>query len=285
MASRLLNAAVEADGTSQGDARLRAGTSVTIEGVGRRFGGTFVLSSTTHVFRGSQGYRTHFTVSGRTPRSLLDLMAPADPRRWSPSLAVGVVTQNQDPDKLGRVRVKYPALGDDTEGWWARVAAPSAGDHRGFAMTPVPGEEVVVGFEHGDTRRPYVLGSLFNGTQMPGDLAQTDGSFALRSDEHVRLTAKQDMSMQSEDGGMRLEAKGDIALSSDADLTVETDGKVTSKASGDVQVEGAKVTIKAGSGSVAIEGSGEVSIKAGGASVKLSSGGMVQVSGSQIKLG
>ena len=79
------------------------------------------------------------------------------------------MTNNDDPDNLGRVRVKYPALGDDVEGAWARIATVSAGNARGLLMLPVVGEEVLVGFEHDDTTRPYVLGSLFNGVDMPGD--------------------------------------------------------------------------------------------------------------------
>ena len=95
------------------------------------------------------------------------------------------MTQNDDPDELGRVRVKYPALGDETEGWWARVAAPGAGKDRGLLMMPLVGDEVLVGFEHGDARRPFVLGSLWNGEDKPGELVQTDGSFALRSAETI----------------------------------------------------------------------------------------------------
>ena len=87
------------------------------------------------------------------------------------------MTQNEDPDGLGRVRVKYPALGDDTEGWWARIAAPSAGKDRGLLMMPVVGDEVLVAFEHDDVHRPYVIGALWNGKDMPGDLVQSDGSF------------------------------------------------------------------------------------------------------------
>ena len=79
------------------------------------------------------------------------------------------MTQNSsDPAGLGRVRVKYPALGDDTEGWWARIAAIAAGDERGVLMMPQPGDEVLVGFEHGDPRRPYVLGVVWNAKDAAG---------------------------------------------------------------------------------------------------------------------
>ena len=71
-------------------------------------------------------------------------MTPAPPRSFGDAVAVGVVTQNDDPESLGRVRVRYPALGDDTEGWWARVAAPAAGNGPRPADAPVVGDEVVV---------------------------------------------------------------------------------------------------------------------------------------------
>ena len=106
---------------------------------------------------------------------------------------VGVVTNNNDPDDMGRVRVKYPRSATDVESAWARVATPSAGNERGLLMLPVVGEEVLVGFEHGDTRRPFVLGSLFNGKDKPGDelLQDQDGSFALRSDEKVLIALQE----------------------------------------------------------------------------------------------
>ncbi len=96
---------------------------------------------------------------------------------------VGIVTNNNDPDQMGRVRVKFPSLSDSEESAWARVASVSAGNARGLMMLPQPDEEVIVGFEHGDTRRPIVVGSLFNGKDKPGDdLVQSkDGSFAVAS--------------------------------------------------------------------------------------------------------
>jgi phage protein D len=268
LASHLGNAYVEAEGSCKGNPSLRAGSKVKIEGIGTRYGGTYTVSSTTHLFRGEKGYQTLFSISGRVARGLIDLMTPAMPRSWGSSVVIGKVTQNQDPDDLGRVRVSYPALGDDTEGWWARIASPSAGQDRGLLMLPVVGEEVLVAFEHDDVHKPYVIGSLWNGQDKPGDLVHTDGSFALASDKLVTVSAKDD-----------------IKITTQKDYSLETTGKITQKASGELSIEGSSsVTLKAGT-SLTIEGSTEVEVKCGSAKISLSQAGTVQVSGNQIMLG
>ena len=56
------------------------------------------------------------------------------------------------PTSIGRVKVKFPWLGDDVESWWARIAAPGAGPDYGIVWVPQVNDEVLVGFEHGDVR-------------------------------------------------------------------------------------------------------------------------------------
>ena len=90
-------------------------------------------------------------------------------------LAVGVVTDNKDPDHLARVRVRLPwHTGSDTS-FWARTAMPMAGDDRGFYFLPEVGAEVLVGAEDGDPSHLYVLGTLWNGQQKP-PVAGDDGN-------------------------------------------------------------------------------------------------------------
>jgi phage protein D len=251
VAARLGNAFIEAEGASHGDPRLKAGCKVQVQGIGDRFSGTYSLSSTTHIFRGVRGYETQFVVSGRVPRGLVDLATPAARRSWGDSGVVGIVTQNQDPDGLGRVRVKYPALGDQTEGWWARIASPSAGDGRGMMMMPVAGDEVLIVFEHGDVRRPIVIGSMFNGKSKPQSLSQSDGSFALGSQKAVAITAAEGVTVKS---GKQLQ------ISSGADMQVSADR-----------------------GAVTITAQTSVTIKA--PSITLQADGAIQISGSQVSLG
>jgi len=82
-------------------------------------------------------------------------------------VVVGVVTNNQDPEKLGRVKVVYPWLSNSEESHWARIATLMAGQDRGSFYLPEVDDEVLLAFEHGDVRFPYVLGMLWNGKDTP----------------------------------------------------------------------------------------------------------------------
>jgi uncharacterized protein involved in type VI secretion and phage assembly len=181
-------------------------------------------------------------------------------------VVVGLVTNNQDPDGLGRVKVKFPWLSDMAESFWARVASPMAGKQRGIYVLPEVDDEVLVAFEHGDVRRPYVLGSLWNGSDQPGDdLVQTDGSFALRSDHKATV-----------------HAADAITIETDADVEITASGKHTQKSTDDTSIEGQNVNVKANS-SLTIEATGDLTIK--GASITVQASGTVSVSGAQVSLG
>jgi phage baseplate assembly protein gpV len=83
-----------------------------------------------------------------------------------------IVTNNRDPDGWYRVRVRFPLFSnggevDGEESAWARVATFGAGDDRGGCFLPEVGDEVLVAFEHGDIRRPFVIGSMWNGDAKP----------------------------------------------------------------------------------------------------------------------
>ena len=103
--------------------------------------------------------------------NLVDVLLNTDHQRGAANLLygvmVGVVTNNQDPEGLGRVKVRFPWLSNEDESGWARIAAPMAGKERGMYFLPEVEDEVLVGFEHGDVRFPYVLGALWNGQDAP----------------------------------------------------------------------------------------------------------------------
>src|SRR5207248_8782882 len=80
---------------------------------------------------------------------------------------VGIVSNVQDPQQLGRIKVQIPRLPTGPESGWVRVAQPAAGAGRGFYWLPHVNDEVLIAFERGDPNHPYVLGSLWNGKDKP----------------------------------------------------------------------------------------------------------------------
>ena len=265
--AKLRDAWLDAEGEAAGDPKLRAGAKVTIKGVGSDYSGDYVLTSTTHIVAAERGYHVRFRISGRTQRTLLDLVSPTRDTPWANGLVIGVVTNNKDDEGQGRVRVKFPTLADDVEGWWARVLSLNAGNQRGVLMMPQVGDEVVVGFEHGDATRPFVVGSLWNGKDKPTGMDAPEGTFELWSDEKVHIKAKKDIVIET-DASLKVKAK--------SDATVEVQGNASIDAKGNV-------TVKAG-GTGSVEASGQLTLKGMGVTVD-GGGGVVKVSGSQIMLG
>ena len=167
------SAFIQADGVcGVGDPRISAGRVVTVEGVGARFSGDYYVTEARHIYtRGD--YRVMFSVAGRHPNTLSYLLNGDNGH--DPGHIYGVVTaivvNLEDPEKLGRVQVKYPWLtkykGAELASNWARLAAPMAGKERGFFFTPEVDDEVLVAFEHGDPSYPYIVGALWNKIDKP----------------------------------------------------------------------------------------------------------------------
>jgi uncharacterized protein involved in type VI secretion and phage assembly len=192
-------------------------------------------------------------------------MSVDDPvaRFWG--VTVGLVTNNRDPEGLGRVKLALPWLADGFETDWARVVTPMAGAARGLYALPEVDDEVLVGFEHGRPDAPYVLGALWNGKDKPpesnGDGRNDRRSLTSRSGHVIRLT--------DTDGQERVEildrtgrnsvvletATNTVTISADADVVVRAaKGKLTlsgqtgveiSSAAGSVKVSGQGVDVEA----------------------------------------
>ena len=90
-----------------------------------------------------------------------------------------VVVDNVDPDNSGRVQVRLPPSimpGQESLEAWARIATLMAGNHRGTWFIPDVNDEVLVAFEGGDVRRPYVIGALWSGTNPPPETMDADNT-------------------------------------------------------------------------------------------------------------
>lgn len=96
-----------------------------------------------------------------------------------PGLVEAIVVDNVDPDKQGRVKLKFPLLPGMPESFWSRLVMPMAGQKRGWMTIPEIDDEVLVAFVHGDINHAIVIGSLFNGVDVP-PYANEDGNNDLR---------------------------------------------------------------------------------------------------------
>lgn len=185
-------------------------------------------------------------------------------------IVVGLVIDLADPENLGRVRVRFPVLGDQPSDW-ARLATPMAGKERGLFLRPEVGDEVLVGFELGDPTRPYILGSLWSRADPPppddGDASQNNWRFIRSRSGHV-------IRLDDTAGAERVEIVGKderrrIVIDVSAEkiqIVCDTGDVEISAPAGAVKVEGLTVELKA-KGNMSLEATGALTVK--GATVSI----------------
>jgi uncharacterized protein involved in type VI secretion and phage assembly len=185
-------------------------------------------------------------------------------------IVIGLVKDLEDPENLGRIRVTYPYLGDQLSDW-AKLVTPMAGKDRGVFFRPEAGDEVLVGFELGDVRRPYILGSLWSADDTPppddGKPKQNNWRFIKsRSGHIVKLDDtknKEKIEIIGSDGARKIVF--DIA-NKKIQITCDSGDIEVSAPSGKVKVDATTVEIKA-SGNMNLEAGGTMTIK--GATVNI----------------
>ena len=192
-------------------------------------------------------------------------------------VVVGIVTNNNDPDAMHRVKVRFPWLDPEHESNWARVVAAMAGGGRGAYFLPEVDDEVIVAFEHGSLEHPYVLGSLWNGKDAPhennSDRKNDNRSIKSRSGHVIRLndtdgneridvidkTENNKIVITSSDNKITIEAQGNIditsltgkikisaigvEITSSTDIKIQAQTSIDAMATGQVNVSGALVNI------------------------------------------
>ncbi|MGD9932226.1 MAG: VgrG-related protein [Dehalococcoidia bacterium] len=264
---------LQGEGTCDGDPRIRAGHSLTLDGLGTKFNGKYFVTRAAHRLN-RRGYETDISLAGLRGDSLADLIgsgsgAPSERAHRSYGVLPAVVTNNGDPEKLGRVKVKYPSVSDEQESGWVPVAVPRSGKQMGFWLIPNVDDEVLVAFEQGEFNRPYVIGSLWNGKDAP----PSDGTNAQNAhDVHELLTLKGSKFLIDDSSGNEV-----ILLTTSDGFSLRLD-----KSKKQVELTepgGMKVTLDGAAKSMTLEGATQVNVKAQG-SVKVESSGTVDVSGS-----
>lgn len=192
-------------------------------------------------------------------------------------VVIGVVTNNQDPEHLHRVKLRFPWISEDVESTWARVATPMAGNGRGAYFLPEVDDEVLVAFEHGFVDQPYVIGSLWNGKDEPPEKDENGEN----NHRTIRSRSGHVLRLNDQSGGEKIEIidkteKNKILIDTAANsISIEADTEITIKASSGkltIQANGIEVKSQA---SLSVEAAQNIEIKAGaqlvlkGAMIKL----------------
>jgi uncharacterized protein involved in type VI secretion and phage assembly len=203
--------------------------------------------------------------------SLLDLLLPSSNKASNRiyGVVVGIVTNNNDDEGLGRIKVKFPWLSDSDESWWARIAAPMAGKDRGIYFLPEVDDEVLVAFDQGDVRFPYIIGALWNGQDVPPESKplDSDGKVIRRV---IKSRSGHIIRLDDSDGAEKIEIidkteKNSITIDTSANnISIKADGDITLESDlGKVVIKGQIVEIQSTAQDVKIEAKNTMDLKAG----------------------
>lgn len=209
--------------------------------------------------------------------SLLDIIEYRDDVSVVHGVVVGIVTNNKDPDGVGRVKVKFPWLSTDDESAWARVASPMAGKERGIFFLPEVDDEVLVVFEHGDVNMPYIIGSLWNGVDLPPE-TNDDGKNNIRM---IKSRSGHTITIDDTEGGEKIEIADKTGNNT---ITIDTkNNKLSFKSDKDIEISApnGKVSINANDFEVKASSSAKVEASIG---IDLKASGTMNIKGATVNI-
>ncbi len=299
-------------GETDGNPVIDVDKTLDVKGVGTKLSGKYYITAVEHVFT-SRDFRTRFTSGNVQPAHLVDLLGGGSgPAQWQArGPVVGVVTEVGEGEFIGKVKVKLPSQDDQLVTDWARLVSLGAGAGRGLLLKPHINDEVLLMFEDGDTRRPVVLGGVWNGkdklagppliksgepqewllkSRLGHTITLRDG--AQPAEQNVEIALK-DQSIKLYLGMDKVELIGlqgktmqlkvgdaSITFTANGDIEVKAN-KIKLTATADLAVKGMKVTMDADA-TIAIKGGGGVDV--GGPKVKIAGDGMTEISGGIVKI-
>lgn len=301
-------ASVTARGRAYFAPGVMPGRAVTIKGAGPG-DGTYYVREVEHYFD-SRTMRTSFVAGFRPPTLVSDPWSSASTGSsiFASGVHTALVTNLEDKEGLGRVRIQMPGVSESDELGWARVLATGGGNGRGLRWLPEVNDEVLVAFEDGDVRRPVVVGGLYNKNDAPPGPVPSGGKVEVRTlksvkghaiafgdlesgkgyvditlgDGKVRLHLGEDrIDIETSDKPLRLGAgRDEIVLDGKGTVTIKAD-TIKLQATQDVDASGTNVKAKA-NGQLNLEGA-STTLKAS-ASLKVQSSGIAEIAGAMVKI-
>lgn len=206
-------------------------------------------------------------------------------------VALAQVSDVNDPQQLGRVKLTFPWLSEQIDSAWARIATTWAGENRGTYLLPEVGDEALVAFRHGSLEHPYVLGFLWSDTARPPEPTPRRDKRELRSRTGHTLTfddraANESLTLKSKSGHTIV--LDDSASAPKISIT-DSGGRLTIV----LDVHSGKITISNSVGPIALSASapgGQISLDAetiavhATSSLRLTGDGSVVIKGATVKI-
>ncbi|MDH3754118.1 MAG: phage baseplate assembly protein V [Acidimicrobiia bacterium] len=316
LASRVTGQQVVAKGELYDRADINVGDVLEIGNVPDAVAGKYFLTEVTCLFGRDRRVKTRFTSGGLRRDSLVDMLGgrPSAVGDFGQNgLVHAQVTNVDDEEGFGRVKVKYLGLSDDEESWWARVVSAGAGPNTGVQFMPHVNDHVIVGFEHGDYRRPIVLGGTWTSndtlpnagligdgkvkgwsiksqsghifeihdtdSDTPDTFIMNIGSGEMKTywgkDKIVVECTNIPIELKNEKASITMTDAGDIELSGE-NVTIKATQKVDIEASGgDFKAKGQNATVE-GAMKATLKGAAGADVDAGGAIANVK-GSMVNI--------
>ena len=275
------------------DPRLHVGSVISLyssflKGVGnlsQESLGDFIIIEMTHEVSESCYYKNRFKAIPGTVMSL------PNPKVEMPlaETQMAMVLSNADPHGAGRVQVRMNWQTDNMRTSWVRVMTPDGGgskdvkSNRGFVFIPEVGDQVLLGFRHGDPARPYVMGSLFNGTT---------GGGGGQGNNCKSLTSRRGSSLKLDDsvGSVTLHDKGGVSMTFDGAGNATTNAKssnfVNAGTNNVINVgNGSSVISSDSDGNITLKGNTAITLVVGENQIKVCTSGIFINGKQQIAIG
>lgn len=220
------------------------------------------------------------------------------------------VVNNDDPEKLGRVKVSFAWMDGKQETPWIKYSTPYTSSDAGIYFIPAIDSRVIVGFEDGDVEKPYCIGSLFDEDKNPDSAwsGNHDSSNAkihairTQSGQTIELYddsgsekiciydtgGKNEIVLDSANGEITIRAENKISLQA-KEIEIKADQNISAEAGQSFEQKGMDVKVEAQSGielkGLKVDISAQTSLKTeGSASAEISSGGVTTVKGSLVQI-
>ena len=247
--------------------------------------GDFIIIEMTHEVSQGSYYRNRFKAIPATVKAL------PSPKVRMPlaETQMATVLSNADPDGKGRVRVHMNWQTDGMQTGWVRVMTPDGGSssdvksNRGFVFIPEVGDQVLLGFRHGDPARPYVMGSLFNGVT---------GGGGGQGNNCKSLTTRSGSSLKLDDsaGSVTLHDKGGVSMNFDGAGNATTNAKssnfVNAGTNNVINVgNGSSVISSDSDGNITLKGNTAITLVVGENQIKVCTSGIFINGKQQIAIG